>query len=245
MKWNLTKTVIVTALLAFLPQLVVCGQGQSQPRQASPRSTLTTASYNFLIASGFLCDPASSDDCPAVAQAGDGETMEITGAGTLNLAKKSVTAAGTFTQKTSAGAMMITGVWTATGLVSFQFYGIAPFALLRDYPQLRTLGMFPMGGPMMFMRAGPMASWMAGPLAAGGLAVINIRLLPDAGSPQAALLRVNCAKGKVPEYAQADGIRLAITGGPSFNQQVNGRTVFLLQRPMPNFAWKRAAAQNQ
>ena len=170
----------------------------------------------------------------------DGETIEISGAGTLDLAGKSVTATGAFIEKTPNGYIVTASVWTATRLVSFDSYGIDPGALLRDYPQFRRLGAFPKGGPMVpgLMMAGPMASLMAGPLAAGGLAVIRIRLLPDAGSPGDALLRVNCAKGKAPEDEQSDGIRLTITGGPAFDDQVSGRTVFLLRRPMPNFAWK-------
>jgi hypothetical protein len=101
--------------------------------------------------------------------------------------------------KSPDGYIVTTGVWTATGLQSFESYGIAPGALLRDYPQFRTFGAFSKGdfvkpGPMM---AGPMASMMAGPLAgpiaAGGMAVIRIRLLPDAGSPADAVLQVNCA----------------------------------------------------
>jgi hypothetical protein len=72
--------------------------------------------------------------------------------------------------------------------------------------------------------------------------VIRIRLLPDAGTPTDALLRVNCAKGKVPEDEQGDGVRLTIEGrGPVFDEQVSGHTVFLLQRPAPNFAWKAPA----
>jgi hypothetical protein len=240
MKRNLEKIAVLIAVLAVSVQLQSRAQEQLRQKQAPPRFTLATASYNFLIASGFLCDNA--DGCPAVAQAGDGETVEISGAGRLDLADKSVTAAGTFTQKTSAGTISTTGVWTATGLVSFQSYGIAPFALLRDYPQLRTVGTFSMGRPMMprMMMAGPMGMLMAGPLPAGGLAVIRIHLLPDAGSPQEALLRVNCAKGKVPEEEQTDGVRLTITGGPAFDVPVSGHTVFLLQVPMPEFAWKKA-----
>jgi hypothetical protein len=68
--------------------------------------------------------------------------------------------------------------------------------------------------------------------------VIRIRLLPDAGSPTDAVLRVNCAKGKVPDDWPSDGVRLAITGGEEFDEQLGGRTVFLLRRPGPNFAWK-------
>jgi hypothetical protein len=85
---------------------------------------------------------------------------------------------------------------------------------------------------------------MTGPLAAGGLAVIHIRLLPDAGSPSDAVLQVNCAKGKVPEDRPGDGIKLAVTGGPEFDEQLGGRTVFLLRRPGPNFAWKQAPSNH-
>jgi hypothetical protein len=221
----------VIAVLVIAVQLPLRAQAQRQQNPAAPRYTLATASYSFLIASGILCENA--DGCPAVAQAGDGDTIAITGAGTLNAGDKSVTGAGSFIEKTSAGAINATGIWTATGLASFQPYGVAPFALLRDYPQLRTARLFSMGRPMMsgFM-TGPMAGLMGSPLAAGGVAVIRIHLIPDAGVPQDAILRVNCAKGKVPEDDQTDGVKLAITGGPSFDVQVTGRTVFLLHRPV-------------
>ena len=234
----LTIVVTVIALLAIAARLRLSAQDQPQRKQGLPANTAATANYNFLIASGFLCDPGDSDACPAVAQAGNGETIEINGAGTLG--GKAVTAAGAFTEKTPSGDIVTTGVWTATGLVSFQSYGIAPGALLLEYPKLRTLG--PMGRGMM---PGRMAGLMAGPLAAGGLAVIRIRLLPDAGSPRDALLRVICAKGKVPADEPSDGVRLAITGGLVFDEEVNGRTVFLLRRPMPNFASKNGPAQMQ
>jgi len=65
--------------------------------------------------------------------------------------------------------------------------------------------------------------------------VIHIRLLPDAGSPAEAILRVNCAKGKVPEEEQSDGVRLDITGGPPFDGEVNGHTIFLLRQAWAQF----------
>jgi hypothetical protein len=229
----------MVATLTIPARLGLAAQDQPQQKQQLPTNTAATANYNFLIASGFLCDPDHSDGCSAVARAADGEMVEINGAGTLGLASKSVAAAGAFTEKTPTGDIINVGVWTATGLVSFQFYGITLRALLLDYPKLRTLGLFPMGKGMM---PGPMASLMAGPVAAGGLAVIRIRLLPDAGSPEDALLRVNCAKGKVPADEPSDGVRLDITGGPVFDEEVSGRTVFLLLRgAVPNFASKQAA----
>lgn len=209
--------------------LLSCGLAQA--------STLTTADYNFLIASGFLCDANHSGDCPAVAQAADGESIEISGAGTLSLTGHSVSAAGTFTEKLPSGDIVAMGVWTATALESFQSYGLAPGVLLRDYPQLRAFRAFTKAftksdlmarGPMM---GGPLMHVMGGPMAAKGLAVIRIRLLPDAGSPMEAVLRINCAKGKVPEGEQNDGVRLTVSGGPAFDSQVSGKTVFLLRRP--------------
>ena len=248
------------ALLAIPAQLQLTAQDQpqspqpTQQKEEPARNTVATGNYNFLIASAFLCDPSDSTTCPAVARAANGETIEISGAGALGAASKSVTAAGAFTVKNPNGYILTTGVWAATGLVSFESYGIAPGVLLRDYPQFRSFRPFGMGGPttsgpmagpmaspMLGMVAGPMGL-MAGPLAAGGLAVIRIRLLPDAGSPSDAVLQVNCAKGKVPEGRPGDGIRLAVTGGPEFDEQLGGRTVFLLRRPMPDFASKNSKA---
>jgi hypothetical protein len=254
---SITIEIATLIVLAVTVQLRLTAQDQpqqSQPTQSTqqpqqkeetPRNTLATANYNFLIASAFLCDPSDSTTCPAVARAANGETVEISGAGTLSAAGKSVTASGAFSVKSPQGYVLTTGVWTATGLQSFESYGIAPGALLRDYPQLRTLGASPMGGRMTpgLTMEGPMAGpmgLMAGPVVAGGLAVIRIRLLPDAGGPTDAVLRVNCAKGKVPEERQGEGVRLAITGGPEFDEQLGGRTVFLLRRPGPNLAWKQA-----
>jgi hypothetical protein len=75
--------------------------------------------------------------------------------------------------------------------------------------------------------------------------MIRIRLLPDAGSPSDGILRVNCAKGKVPQDEQSDGVRLDVTGGPAFDEHVSGRTIFLLQRPGPNFGWKPPAGSQK
>ena len=243
MKRNARASIIVITLVAALAipvRLRLAAQDQPQQKEELPRSSLASANYNFLVGSGFLCDPNDSATCPAVAKAGNGETIEISGAGTLSLANNSVTAAGAFTEKAPTEEIVTTGVWTATALVSFKSYGIAPGALLVDYPKLRTLGPSSMRRSMM---SGPMAGLMAGPIAAGGLAVMRIRLLPDAGSPRDAVLQVNCAKGKVPPDQPRDGVRLVIQGGgPQFDEEVSGRTVFLLQRPGPNLAWKGPTA---
>jgi hypothetical protein len=245
MKRNLIASIgvrTVAVALVLAAGLRLAGQEQPQQTEQPSGNTATISDYNFLIASGFLCEPNDPTICPAVARSANGETVEISGAGTLNAANKSVAGAGAFTQKALTGNIVATGIWTATALVSFQSYGTALGALLHDYPQFRALGAFPTGGPIM---RGPMASLMAGPLAAGGLAVLRIRLLPDVGTARDGLLRINCAKGKLPDEEQSDGVRLTITEGPAFDEQAGGRTVFLLQRPGPSFAWKPAVGHRE
>jgi hypothetical protein len=224
---------VFTLIAALAISVRLTAQDQPQAKEESPRSTAATANYNFLIGSGFLCGTDDSTACPAVARAANQETIEISGAGTLGLANKSVTAAGAFIERTPTGEIVTAGVWTTMGLVSFESYGIAPGALQLDYPKLRAFGALPMG-----KMPGPMAAMMAGPIAAGGLATVRIRLWPDAGIPRDAMLQVNCAKGKVPAGEQSDGVRLTITGGPEFDEEISGRALFLVQRPGPNSEWK-------
>src|SRR5262249_31656514 len=110
------------------------------------------ANYNFLVSSGLLCDPNDSTTCPSVAKAANGDTIELSGAGTLNPVNKSITAAGAFTQKSSAGEIVTTGIWTATELLSFKSYRLAPGALLRGNQKFRASGLLSMRTGMM---AGP------------------------------------------------------------------------------------------
>jgi hypothetical protein len=66
---------------------------------------------------------------------------------------------------------------------------------------------------------------------AGGLAVLRIHLLPVSGFARNATLQVNCALGKVPTERSMEGIRLTYEkGGPEFDEEIGGRTMFLLTR---------------
>jgi len=189
------------------------------------------ADYIVLIASGFLCDSGDSSACPAVVKSAEGASYELSGAGTLALQSKSVTAAGTFTHKSTDGVVLETGVWVASELVSFDSYGIAPGALTREG---RALGP-PRFGPKRL----PMLS---GPMPAGGRAVLRIRLLPVSGFAKNATLQVNCALGRVPDEHPTEGIRLAFErGGVEFDEEVSGRALFLLTRPGASAAAKAPA----
>jgi hypothetical protein len=217
---RLVLTFIITAVIAILVTDI---------RSSTVSSDNGSASYNFLVASGFLCEPNDSTTCPAVARAASGETIELSGAGTLSLANKSITAAGAFTHKSSTGEVVASGVWTVTELLSFQSYGLAPGAPMLKAQKLKASRFFPMGLGM-----------LAGPMPAGGLALMRIRLLPDSGRPKDAILQVNCALGKVPPNQQGDGIRLAMQGGAlRFDGKVSGRTVFMLRKPGLNLSSQR------
>lgn len=96
------------------------------------RSALTLLAAAALLAIGPA--PAGADpnnesgtwelhlEVPNVAQAPNGETLSITGMGVFSIHPKSVTATGAFTH-TVPGVGSFSGTWTATDLLSFEFYG--------------------------------------------------------------------------------------------------------------------------
>jgi hypothetical protein len=105
--------------------------------------------------------------CPATARSTQGDSYELSGAGTFDAQHKSVKSAGTFTHKSSNADVLETGVWLASELVCFDSYGAAPSALLR--PGLTF-------GPRLF---GPKRLPMpSGSMPTGGLAIFRIRFLP-------------------------------------------------------------------
>jgi hypothetical protein len=186
----------------------------------------SSATYTFLVGAGFLCDSADSSPCPAVVKSLNDDSYEMSGAGTLTTPNKSVTAARTFTHKSNDGVVLETGVWVASELVSFDLYGIVPGALMREGRAL---------GPPQFGHA-PLGSggrgMFSGSTPAGGLAVLRIRILPVLVFARNATLQVNCALGKVPSERAMEGIRLALEGGGGeFEEEVSGRSLFLLTRP--------------
>jgi hypothetical protein len=193
-----------------------------------------SADYIFLIASGFLCDTGDSSACPAVVKSAQGDSYELSGAGTFNTKSKSVTATGTFARKSPNGNSLETGIWIANELVSFDSYGIAPGAR----PQAGSA----FGPPQLGPRRMPVLS---GPMPAGGLAVFRIRLLPMWGASRTATLQVNCALGKVPDEHPTEGIRLAFKGGGEFDEEVSGRTMFVLTRLAASATPKPPATESE
>ena len=203
--------IVVTTWVAVSSLVLLCA--------GSARAQTGSTNYTFIVASGFLCDDSGS--CPAVAKSANGDSYEISGAGTFDAQNKSVKAAGIFNHKSTSGNVIETGVWIASDLVSFDSYGVAPAALLQKGPAF---------GPPQF---GPKRLTMrSGPLPAGGLAIFHIRLVPMSGLSRTAMLQVNCALGNVPRERSVEGIRLSLEkGGTDFSEEVGGRVVFLSMRP--------------
>ncbi len=84
-----------------------------------------SASFQYLVGSGLVCglDPTA---CPDIASAANGDSIEISGQGTLSIHPKTVTGTGTFVHKDLTGAILATGIWTAEQLLSFDSYGTSP-----------------------------------------------------------------------------------------------------------------------
>jgi hypothetical protein len=172
------------------------------------------------VASGFLCQGGESGSCPAVAESPTGDRYEISGAGTFDALNKSIKAAGTFNHRSANGTVLETGVWTASDLISFGSYGIAPNALLQTVSASRHLQIGPNRLPPGLR-----------PLPTGGLAVFRILLISLSGTTKTALLQVNCALGNVPSERTVEGIRMTVEGtGTEFSEEMSGRVMFLSRR---------------
>jgi len=205
----------VTGLYVVWPSLIWLLSAGSAQTQTS------LANYVFLLASGFLCDQADSGNCPAVAKSANGDTYEISGAGTFDPHSKVVKAAGTFNHKATNGTVLETGVWLASELISFDSYGVAPHTLIPRGPVLNI----PHLGPKRpLMRPGSFPT--------GGLAIFRILLVNVSGKTEAAVLQMNCALGDVPRERSAEGIRLSLEEGKSeYSEELSGRVVFISLRP--------------
>ena len=206
---------------------IALGSGNLLAAQAptgEPQSPSATATYIFLVGSGFLCEPGDSSMCPATARGNSGDTYEMTGTGTFDAQNKSAKATGMYTHRSPNGNVLETGVWTAAELVSFDSYGTAPAMLQRQGSTFRSA---PFG-----LRQSQLPS---GPIPTGGLAIFHIRLLPIQGSPRIAVLQVNCVLGAVPRERSVEGIRLAFERtNAEFSEETSGRVMFFSMRPGAN-----------
>ena len=180
------KGTLRLALLAFVGSFTIIAGGFGHPASAQSGS----ATYGWLAGAGFLCGLGPTE-CPDVAMAADGDTITITGHGTLGVHPKTVSGGGTFSGSTALGH----GSWTAETLLSFNDFGADP-----------SLGL---------------SSNLT-----GGLALIRIHLTSSSGAQFEGILTISCDLGSNPG-GHGEGVRLAVQGGPNYNKEVSGATVFI------------------
>lgn len=205
---------LITAWVAVSSLILFLGAGSARPQ-------ISSTNYALVVASGFLCDSGDSGSCPAVAKSVNGDSYEISGAGTFDPQNKSIKAAGTFNHKTTNKSVLETGVWTASDLISFDSYGIAPAAFTQKGP---SFGRQQTGSQRLPMRPGSLPT--------GGLAIFRISLTPRSGTTKAAVLQVNCTLGNVPRERSVEGIRITLEKNNfEYSEEANGRVIFLALRP--------------
>lgn len=131
-----------------------------------------------------------------VAEASNGESVRLVGNGTLGIHPKSATGGGTFVHRNAAGAVIGSGSWTVTELLSFQSYGggaaFLPPAFRTGKAQFRV-ELTPAGTSLVF----------------GGILDVECRL-PESTVPG----------------GTEEGIRLVVPGVGNFNESVSGTTLF-------------------
>jgi len=180
--------------LRFVPALVVALLF-SAPTVATADSG--SATFKFFAASPFLCG-LDKTACPDVARAANGDTVSLSGAGTLSIHPQSATGSGTFVHKTSGGKVLASGTWKVQNLLSFNDYGPSTDPAFKG------------------LRAGNALLLVT--LSVGGTPVhdaileITCRLPGDQGP-------AGMGKG--------EGIRLAVQDAINFNEKVSGFTLYI------------------
>jgi hypothetical protein len=144
-------------------------------------------------------------EVPNVAQAPNGDRVAITGMGAFSVHPKSVTASGTFTHRTSSGTVVGAGAWTATDLLSFEFYGC---------------GVIPSIGATL------------PPNFCGGALKLEVTLTPTGTTLELqGVLTIFCIVGPQSPTSHDDpteeGVALVVPGIANFNKQVSGMNIYI------------------
>ncbi|MFY9730384.1 MAG: hypothetical protein WBQ04_09665 [Candidatus Acidiferrales bacterium] len=85
-----SPAIVAVALLCLLAILPSASQLAAQSNDNN---------FLFVLASGFLCDSGDASACIATAKSNQGDSYEMSGAGTMEVHGKSVRAAGSYTHR--------------------------------------------------------------------------------------------------------------------------------------------------
>lgn len=146
-------------------------------------------------------------EVPNVAEAPSGDRVAITGGGVFSVHPKSVTASGTFTHTDSTGRVVATGMWTATQLLSFEFYGCGVLTFTDPDTTLP-------------------------PNFCGGALKLDVTLMPAGTRVMLdGNLTIFCIIGpQTPathEDPTGEGVRLVVAGVLNFNKIVSGMNLYV------------------
>ena len=179
-------------------------------KRASVLVAILTLAISMLLPATALADSATHTyaffvDIPNVSQASNGDRVAITGRGTISVNPKSAEAAGTFTHRTSGGALVGAGVWRATDLLEYQSYGCG---VVHNFPT-------------------PGATTPLPPNWCGGAIKMRVTATPSGTSLNIdAILTIFCIIGPNPPNSHDDpsgeGITLVVPGIANFNEIVFG-----------------------
>jgi hypothetical protein len=178
--------------------------------------TVVAATATLVLSPGTAVADANNEsgtfelhlEQPNVAEASNGDRVSVTGSGVFSVHPKSVTASGGFTHTNSQGAVIGSGSWTASGLLSFEFYGC---------------GVVPAIGATL------------PPNFCGGALKLRVVLTPS-GTTLAipGVLTIFCVVGPQappthdnPTEPGEEGIHLVVPGVANFNQIVSGMNIYI------------------
>jgi hypothetical protein len=146
-------------------------------------------------------------ELPNVSQAANGDRVAVTGLGVFSVHPKSVTASGTFTHTNSQGTLIGSGSWTATDLLSFEFYGCG--VLTFTEPDTPLPPNFCGGALKLRVILTPTGTSLAIP---GDLTIFCI-VGPQSPPPH--------------DDPTGEGIHLVVPGIANFNEIVSGMNIYI------------------
>jgi hypothetical protein len=162
------------------------------------------ATYDWFAGAGPVCG-LGRDACPAIARdTQTGDTIEIRATGTLTNHPASVDGGGTFVHRKASGGIVAKGTFTALELLSFEDWGASPDP---SFPPE--------------FRAGRARILTHGVVTHG----------PARGFEADAILEVTCVLPDAPGVPAGahEGVTVDIIGVISFEQEVSGLTLFIVQ----------------
>lgn len=138
-------------------------------------------------------------EVPNTAVAPNGDTVAITGEGEFSVFPNSIEAEGAFVHTDSAGAILASGTWAATSLMSYQSYGCGVVFGTPIPPEL-----------------------------CGGKLMMAVSLTPSGTTLQIpAMLTVFCVIGDHVPGSAEEGVRLNVPGIINFTHATGGDNVYI------------------